>query len=79
MHKKVWLKDDRYVAEVERECLLIDDCVKLFFGGNKDALRGRGVPANIADVICAGFRVVKGKQVLKVKSREFWCGVENRI
>ncbi len=79
MHKKVWLKDDRYVAEVERECLLIDDCVKLFFAGTKEGVRGRGVPANIADVICEGFRVVKGKQVLKVKSREFWDGAENRI
>lgn len=79
MHKKVWLKDDRYVAEVERECLLIDDCVKLFFGGTKDAVRGRGVPANISEVICAGFRVVKGKQVLKVKSREFWDGADVRI
>ena len=78
-HKKVWLKDDRYVAEIERECLLIDDCVKLFFEGGKDEVKERGVPLNIADVICAGFRVLKGKQVLKVKSREFWCGVENRI
>ncbi len=78
-HKKVWLKDDRYVAEVERECLVIDDCVRLFFSGTKDEIKNRGVPLNIAGMICKRVRVLKGRQVLKIKSHEFWCGLDSRI
>ncbi|MEA3342752.1 MAG: CCA tRNA nucleotidyltransferase [archaeon] len=76
MHKKVWLEDDRYIAEVKRDCCLIDEGIRMFYGGSLKALADKGVPMNLAKMICKGFRVLAGRQVLKIKSAEFWCGAE---
>ncbi len=75
-HKKVWLEDDRYLAEVKRECCLIDEGIRMFFGGSLKALADKGVPMNLAKMICKGFRVLAGTHILKIKCDEFWRGAE---
>lgn len=75
-HKNVQLKDDRYVTEVKRDCNIIDDCIRLYFCGNAEELRDRGVPSYFAKAVSKGVKVMKDKQVVVIKSEEFFLGAE---
>ncbi|RLJ02821.1 MAG: CCA tRNA nucleotidyltransferase [Candidatus Aenigmatarchaeota archaeon] len=49
--KKIFLQENRWVAETEREFRRAIELIRDFLSGDEDELRGRGVPKDLARVI----------------------------
>ncbi len=71
-HGKVWFEGSRFFAEIKREHKTLDKFLKHLL---KENLKDKGVPTHIADSIERGFDIVRKEKLGKVKSREFWNGL----
>ncbi|MBU4246463.1 MAG: CCA tRNA nucleotidyltransferase [Nanoarchaeota archaeon] len=78
-YKKVWLEGTFLTAETAREHI---DAIGFFQKHLKNSakkLHDAGVPSTIAESVSKGFKVFEFKKAGKIKSREFWRGLQKDL
>ncbi|NOQ55588.1 MAG: CCA tRNA nucleotidyltransferase [Nanohaloarchaea archaeon] len=78
-YEDIWFEGDRMVAEVRRKHFDIMSMLGSFFDEDAKALADKGVPKNLAQEIAKNYSLVEGKDILKIKSEEFWNGLSKRM
>ena len=71
-HKKIWIEEDRFVAEAKRMNYDIKRFLAQFLDKTTVRLIESGVPKNIAKSISKHYEIVEGNEILKIDSVELW-------
>ncbi len=78
-YKKVWFEGDFFTAETEREHVDAIGFFRQHLKNSAKKLHDSGVPTFIAESVSKGFKVFEFKNAGKIKSREFWTGLEKDL
>ncbi len=78
-YKKVWLEGTFLIAETEREHIDANGFFRKHLKNSAKKLHDAGVPTTIAESISKGFKVLEFKKAGKIKSREFWRGLQKDL
>ena len=78
-YEDIWFEGDSMVAEVRRKHFDITSMLGSFFDCDVKALADKGIPKNLAQEIAKNYALVEGKDLLKIKSDDFWKGLSKRI
>jgi tRNA nucleotidyltransferase (CCA-adding enzyme) len=72
---RIWVENDYYVAEVEREFLTAEDKLKDSLSKKAKILKAKGIAGYVAEALSKGFRLLDEKGILKLAEREEGFGV----
>ncbi len=78
-YEDIWFEGDSMVAEVRCKHFDITSMLESFFDCDVKALADKGIPKNLAQEIVKNYSLVEGKDLLKIKSDDFWKGLSKRI
>lgn len=78
-YEKVWLQGTFFMAETEREHVDAIGFFRQHLKNSAKKLHDSGVPTFIAESVSKGFKVFEFKNAGKIKSREFWRGLQKDL
>lgn len=78
-YKRVWLEGDFFMAEAEREHADAEGFFREHLKKSAKKLRDTGVPSTIAESLPKGFKILEFEKAGKIKSEEFWKGLEKEL
>ncbi len=72
-NNRMWIKDEFIYAEVERKFRNIESLLNYIFKGDDiNELMGKGIPKHLTQSVLNSCKILKGKNLKEIKSREFW-------
>jgi len=72
-NSRMWIRDEFIYAEAERKFRDVESLLHhIFSGESKEELSAKGIPKHLSEAVLKGYKVLKGKELKSVKSKEFW-------